>query len=279
MGKHIHIWLHRAPARDAFEESKHKRDEGGRFSTVPGKGDPNFHKAGINHSPAMKHHGEAEAHHHTKAQEEFAKNGDTPLHQAHKTAAQAHSMALEEAKQRATGFSGEGYENAAKKAAAASKATQPLKTKEDLHAWAASKGIPKEMAEAQFNRFHEHGKKLFPKLSPEKLAHSTYTTAKSEMMTRGFAQQLEAHKQKSAKPNPLTDKPAASSFEPGQKEMEKHPNYNKDDHEYLKGKGWTNSQIHQRWTAEHKAGQGAASGKVKAPDVVGVVANPNFYKK
>lgn len=204
MTKHIHIWVHRAPARDAFEEAKHKRDDAGRFSTVPGKGDPNFHKAGINHSPAMKHHGEAEAHHHTKAQEEFTKNGDTPLHQAHKTAAKAHAMALEEAKQRATGFSGEGYENAAKKAANASKATQP---------------------------------------------------------------------------NPLTDKPAASSFEPGQKEMEKHPNYNKDDHEYLKGKGWTNSQIHQRWTAEHKAGQGAASGKVKAPDVVGVVANPNFYKK
>lgn len=61
--------------------------------------------------------------------------------------------------------------------------------------------------------------------------------------------------------------------------MKKHPNYNEEDHQYLKGKGWTNSEIHQRWTAEHGNGQAPATGKVKAPDVVGVVSNPNFYKK
>lgn len=59
------------------------------------------------------------------------------------------------------------------------------------------------------------------------------------------------------KTNPLYDKPKAAGKEPSDDEMKKHPNYNKDDHEYLKGKGWKNSEIHQRWTAEHQAGRGA----------------------
>lgn len=81
------------------------------------------------------------------------------------------------------------------------------------------------------------------------------------------------------KSDPLYDKPAAAGKEPSDAEMKKHPNYNKDDHEYLKGKGWTNSEIHQRWTAEHSKGQGPAAGKgPKPPDIVGVVSNPNLYK-
>lgn len=82
------------------------------------------------------------------------------------------------------------------------------------------------------------------------------------------------------KTNPLHDRPDNKPGEqPSDADMKKHPNYNEEDHQYLKGKGWTNSEIHQRWTAEHGNGQGPATGKVKAPDVTGVVGNPNFYKK
>lgn len=82
------------------------------------------------------------------------------------------------------------------------------------------------------------------------------------------------------KTNPLHDRPDNKpGKQPSDAEMKKHPNYNEEDHQYLKGKGWTNSEIHQRWTAEHGNGQGPATGKVKAPDIVGVVSNPNFYKK
>lgn len=82
------------------------------------------------------------------------------------------------------------------------------------------------------------------------------------------------------KTNPLHDRPDNKpGKQPSDGEMKKHPNYNEEDHQYLKGKGWTNSEIHQRWTAEHGNGQGPATGKVKAPDVTGVVGNPNFYKK
>lgn len=84
---------------------------------------------------------------------------------------------------------------------------------------------------------------------------------------------------KKATSHNATHQPAKLAKEPSEGEMRKHPNYNKEDHEYLKGKGWSNSQIHQRWTAEHTQGQGPAKGKPKAPDVVGVIANKNFYRK
>lgn len=35
-----------------------------------------------------------------------------------------------------------------------------------------------------------------------------------------------------------------------------HPNYNEDDHAYLRGKGWTDQEIIARWTEEHKRGDG-----------------------
>lgn len=205
--KHIHIHLPTTTplriegntlrvTRDApWDEGKHKRDDGGRFATVPGGAD--LHKAGINHSPAMKHHSDAEAHHHMAAE---AAGEGSPQYKLHKAAATAHATALAEAKQRATGFGGPGYENAAKAAAAASQQTMAKK-----------------------------------------------------------------------KVNPLTDKPTNAAKQPSQKEMEQHPNYNKEDHEYLRGKGWTNSEIHQRWTAEHGAGKGPAAGKGgKVPDVTGI---------
>lgn len=44
-------------------------------------------------------------------------------------------------------------------------------------------------------------------------------------------------------------KPAA-----GGSDITKHPQYTKADHEYLKGKGWTDPQISERWDQEHKAG-------------------------
>lgn len=49
-----------------------------------------------------------------------------------------------------------------------------------------------------------------------------------------------------------------------------HPNYNKQDHEYLKNKGWSDKEIKERWDQEHKAGKGPQA-HAKAPDVVGVL--------
>jgi hypothetical protein len=45
--------------------------------------------------------------------------------------------------------------------------------------------------------------------------------------------------------------------QPTQQQMQAHPNYHPADHEYLKGKGWTNAEIHARWTEEHGEGKPA----------------------
>jgi hypothetical protein len=81
-----------------------------------------------------------------------------------------------------------------------------------------------------------------------------------------------------AKNNPLTDRPTGGKAK-SDADMKKHPQYTKEDHEYLKGKGWSNAEIHARWDAEKSHGNEPAKGKVKAPDVVGVVSNPDHYKK
>ena len=35
-----------------------------------------------------------------------------------------------------------------------------------------------------------------------------------------------------------------------------HPNYNEDDLAYLRAKGWTDQEILERWTQEHRRGNG-----------------------
>lgn len=38
--------------------------------------------------------------------------------------------------------------------------------------------------------------------------------------------------------------------------IKNHPNFDADDYAYLRAKGWTNSEITERWTAERKQGNG-----------------------
>lgn len=51
--------------------------------------------------------------------------------------------------------------------------------------------------------------------------------------------------------------------------LRQHPQYNKDDHAHLKGKGYSDSEIKALWDRDHKDQKKPVSGKVKAPDAVG----------
>lgn len=59
--------------------------------------------------------------------------------------------------------------------------------------------------------------------------------------------------------------------------LKKHPMWSDSDYNYFKEKGYNHQEIKDLWDRDHK--QGVAPVKhVKAPDVVGVISNPNHYK-
>lgn len=60
--------------------------------------------------------------------------------------------------------------------------------------------------------------------------------------------------------------------------IKKHPMYTNSDYQHLSGKGYSDDEIKKLWDRDHKAGNEPLVHK-KAPDVVGVVANKDFYKK
>jgi hypothetical protein len=60
--------------------------------------------------------------------------------------------------------------------------------------------------------------------------------------------------------------------------LKKHPMYEPSDHEYFKSKGYEPHEIKAIWDRDHALGRKPQAHE-KAPDVVGVVADPDFYKK
>jgi len=64
---------------------------------------------------------------------------------------------------------------------------------------------------------------------------------------------------------------------PASSRVKQHRNFNQDDYNYLRNKGWDDAKILQRWDEEAGQGKGPTTWK-KAPNVTGVVGNPNFYK-
>lgn len=77
-------------------------------------------------------------------------------------------------------------------------------------------------------------------------------------------------------------KPAKEKESPKEKEsrsnLKNHPMWSESDHAYFKGKGYTDNEIKAIWDRDHAAGHDPVVHK-KAPDVVGVVADPDHYKK
>lgn len=67
------------------------------------------------------------------------------------------------------------------------------------------------------------------------------------------------------KPLPLREQVARAH-----KDLESHPNYHKDDHTYLKAKGYTPGQIRRKWDEERSDGKGPQA-HAKAPDIVGML--------
>lgn len=209
MTKHIHIHLHRTPAkaRDAgWDESKHKRNHG-QFSTTSGDA--------AHHEAAAAKHDETrqglpsmhdDKHHHLKA-----------------------SMRHEEAAQ---------YLKSAANAKAAGNhdlAAEHHKTAEQL---------------AQHAKQHEAQLSTHQKPAAKPQANSSGVPVKHQPSGTVVKHQAPKH-------NPLFDRPKPGGKEPTDAEMKAHPNYSKEDHDYFKGKGWSNSEIHQRWTAENSAGKPA----------------------
>lgn len=71
---------------------------------------------------------------------------------------------------------------------------------------------------------------------------------------------------------------AADTEAGSMKALEKHPMHSPSDLEYFKSKGYTAKQIKEVWDRDHAAGHKPVEHK-KAPDVVGVAADPDHYKK
>ena len=67
-------------------------------------------------SPAMAHHGAMQEQHRDSAAGELVKNGNTSAYRDHMRAAQMHANALSEAKNKATGYGGHGFDESAKSA-------------------------------------------------------------------------------------------------------------------------------------------------------------------
>jgi protease II len=47
-------------------------------------------------------------------------------------------------------------------------------------------------------------------------------------------------------------------------DLKQHANYDADDYAYLRAKGWTDSEIATRWTAEQKLGRGPCRWQAEA---------------
>lgn len=59
--------------------------------------------------------------------------------------------------------------------------------------------------------------------------------------------------------------------------LKKHPMWSESDFQYFKGKGYSHDEIKDIWDRDHKMGKEPLVHK-KAPDVVGVIADPNHNK-
>jgi hypothetical protein len=57
----------------------------------------------------------------------------------------------------------------------------------------------------------------------------------------------------------------AAAEKKAHRELTSHPNYNKEDHEYLVSKGWTAGEIKERWDEEKKEGKQASGNKYTNP--------------
>jgi hypothetical protein len=57
----------------------------------------------------------------------------------------------------------------------------------------------------------------------------------------------------------------AAAEKKAHRELTSHPNYNKEDHEYLVSKGWTAGEIKDRWDQEKKEGKQASGNKYTNP--------------
>lgn len=60
-------------------------------------------------------------------------------------------------------------------------------------------------------------------------------------------------------------------------DLKSHPMWSQSDHDYFKGKGYEDHEIKALWDRDHAAGVSPVQHQ-KAPDVVGVVGNKDFYK-
>lgn len=60
--------------------------------------------------------------------------------------------------------------------------------------------------------------------------------------------------------------------------LKKHPMYTDSDYAYFKNKGYNHDEIKSLWDRDHQSGVAPVNHE-KAPDVVGVASNPDFYKK
>lgn len=60
--------------------------------------------------------------------------------------------------------------------------------------------------------------------------------------------------------------------------LKKHPMWSESDYRYFKGKGYSHEEIKAFWDRDHKEGNAPMIHK-PVPNYVGVIADPNFYKK
>jgi len=73
-------------------------------------------------------------------------------------------------------------------------------------------------------------------------------------------QEIQAHLEKTNTKQTLKSDPKGS----GSGKVTEHPQYTKADYDYLKGKGWSDPEIMNRWDEEHAKGHHAQQGNKNA---------------